>query len=180
MIKFRICGEAELVDHLPWATHVVSIWSPGERDSLMPFPQPEENICRVDFDDVIIPTQRKIETNAFERPPQEEDMRKVIDFFNRLSESSKVLFHCQAGISRSTATAFVALCARYPGIPPKRHIVRVWQQRQGARPNTMVIAAGDSVLGQNGQLNEVAGWFLTKVQGRGWCLETRMYDPLQD
>jgi predicted protein tyrosine phosphatase len=180
MIKFRICGEMELVDHLPWATHVVSIWSPGERHDLMDFPQPETHICRVDFDDVIIPTNRSFRPGPNDRPPQEEDIQKVIAFFNELPESSNVLFHCQAGISRSTATAFVALCARYPTVPAKRHIVRVWQHRQGARPNTMVVAAGDRVLEQNGQLSEVADWFNTQMKGRGWCLTTRIYDPLED
>lgn len=180
MIQFRICGESELTDHLPRATHVVSIWSPGYREELQPFPQTEENVCKVDFDDVIIPTSKPIKPSLNDRPPQEEDIQKVIDFLNQVPESGKVLFHCQAGISRSPGVAFVALCARYPEISAKRHIVRVWQARQRARPNHMVVSAGDRVLALDGRLAAANDWFYEQQKKRGWSLSTRVYDPLED
>ena len=47
-------------------------------------------------------------------PPSAADAEKLIGFFNSWNREAPMLIHCWAGISRSTAAAFIALCMFRP------------------------------------------------------------------
>src|SRR5688572_24760328 len=48
------------------------------------------------------------------RAPAEEHVHRLIDFVTRWHRRTPMVVHCWAGISRSTAGAFIAACALNP------------------------------------------------------------------
>ncbi|HEY8224681.1 MAG TPA: hypothetical protein VIG25_05335 [Pyrinomonadaceae bacterium] len=88
----------------------------------------------------------------------EEDIGKII----RLAEDlralkGRVLIHCEAGISRSTAAALIMYaCWLGPG-REREAMLRVLAQRPIAIPNRRMVELADKLLGRGGRLTEVLG-----------------------
>jgi len=85
----------------------------------------------------------------------EEDVRRIVQLAEQLqSESGTLLIHCEAGISRSTATALIIhACWLGQGCEDEA-MQRVIEQRPYAIPNRRMVALADSFLGLNGRLLE--------------------------
>ena len=83
----------------------------------------------------------------------EEDVRGIIQLAEQLrSESGTLLIHCEAGISRSTATALIIYaCWLGPGREDEA-MRRVGTQRPYAIPNRRMVAIADNLLTLNGRL----------------------------
>jgi predicted protein tyrosine phosphatase len=88
---------------------VVSIGSPGES---IPGGVHNKPYIRLEFDDVC-----SNENDPFYSPPQEQDVKKIIDSAPYLLEQEgDILCHCYAGISRSSATAYIlSVISKGPG-----------------------------------------------------------------
>jgi predicted protein tyrosine phosphatase len=88
--------------------------------------------------------------------PSVEDVRRIIELAESLSSSAgRVLIHCEAGISRSSAAAMIMYaCWLGPG-REREALERVLAQRAIARPNRLMIAHADKLLGRGGRLLEV-------------------------
>lgn len=180
-MNFRVCGETELGKNLPWADYVVSIWSPGFRHELPEFPQADKYICRVDFDDITYQHGFRTLSGEMMIPPDSEYVASVLQFVKKIPEQKNVLFHCQAGISRSAAAAFLALCSRHPDENPKRMIVKVWRQRRACYPNELMVEYGDRLLHRNGELIKSLKWFQEFQQLRmmSWAKEDTFEETTQ-
>jgi len=76
----------------------------------------------------------------------------LIEFAQRWDRRAPMVIHCYAGISRSTAGAFVAACA----LNPKRDETRIAQAiRDGsatATPNIRIVTLADQLLGRRGRM----------------------------
>ena len=83
----------------------------------------------------------------------EEDVRGIIQLAEQLrSESGTLLIHCEAGISRSTATALIIYtCWLGPGREDEA-MRRVGDQRPFAIPNRRMVALADNLLASDGRL----------------------------
>ena len=83
----------------------------------------------------------------------EDDVRRIIELAEQLrSEGGTLLIHCEAGVSRSTATALI-MYAHWLG--PGREdeaMERVIAQRPFAIPNRRMVALADVLMGLNGRL----------------------------
>lgn len=83
----------------------------------------------------------------------EDDVRRIIQLADELrSEGGTLLIHCEAGVSRSTATALI-MYAHWLG--PGREdeaMERVITQRPFAMPNRRMVALADRLLGLDGRL----------------------------
>lgn len=86
----------------------------------------------------------------------EDDVRQIIDLAERLrSETGTLLIHCEAGISRSTATALIMYaCWLGPGREDEA-MERVIAQRPSSSPNRRMVELADKLLGLDGRLLEV-------------------------
>ena len=83
----------------------------------------------------------------------EEDVQQIIQLAEQLrSESGTLLIHCEAGISRSTATALIIYaCWLGPGREDEA-MQRVGAQRPYAFPNPRMVALADNLLALDGRL----------------------------
>ncbi len=86
----------------------------------------------------------------------EEDVQKIITLAHDLrSTSGRVLIHCEAGVSRSTAAALI-MYACWLG-PGREHeaMMRVLAQRPIAMPNRRMVEIADRLLHRKGRLSAV-------------------------
>jgi predicted protein tyrosine phosphatase len=84
--------------------------------------------------------------------PGEEHVERLIDFALDWGGRGPMVVHCWAGISRSTAAAFVALCAINPGVDEERIARRLRAASPTAYPNRRIIRLADAALGCRGRM----------------------------
>jgi predicted protein tyrosine phosphatase len=86
--------------------------------------------------------------------PGEDHVRNLLDFARRWNRAKPMVVHCYAGISRSTASAYIIAAA----LAPKRDEVELAQTLRAlspsATPNPRLIAVADALLGRVGRLIE--------------------------
>lgn len=84
--------------------------------------------------------------------PREEHVGALIRFVEGWDRAAPLVIHCYAGISRSTAGAFVSVCA----LNPQRDEVEIAQALRiaspTATPNARIVAIGDQLLGRGGRM----------------------------
>lgn len=89
-----------------------------------------------------------------ETPPAAEHIEKLILFGRSWSAESPLLVHCWAGISRSTAAAYILLCDRL-GAGCEAEIARALRYRAPhAYPNPLMIRLADAMMTRNGRMIE--------------------------
>lgn len=85
--------------------------------------------------------------------PGETHIRAILDFIDDWDQSAPMLIHCWAGISRSTATAYIALCHLNEG----HELAAAKLMRATARhaqPNPRLVAVADRLMGRKGRMIE--------------------------
>lgn len=70
------------------------------------------------------------------------------------TRSGALVVHCYAGISRSTAAAFVMLCALNPKVDEIAIAKYLRSCSPTAAPNRLIVSLGDEVLGRNGRMSK--------------------------
>jgi predicted protein tyrosine phosphatase len=86
--------------------------------------------------------------------PGEEQVAKLISFARRWDRGSPLVVHCYAGISRSTAGAFVTVCALNPSRAELTIARELRRRSPTASPNRRIVAIADSLLQRNGRMIE--------------------------
>lgn len=85
--------------------------------------------------------------------PSAPHVSELLDFVNSWDRQTPMLIHCFAGISRSTAAAFIALCALNPATPEDRIAQRLRRASASATPNRRLVALGDAALKRDGRMS---------------------------
>jgi predicted protein tyrosine phosphatase len=84
--------------------------------------------------------------------PDAEHVADLIDFVHGWDRTAPLVVHCWAGISRSTAAAFVTVCA----LRPERDECEIaWAIRRAsptATPNIRIVRFADAMLRRNGKM----------------------------
>lgn len=157
-----ICGEPEISCVLNGHTHAVSIMDPGQR-AAFPESLPETSILRLNFHDLGgmppagDPGRLVLESRGHGIVlPDVSHVRAILAFGQELPDGARVLIHCMAGISRSTAAAFILACQARPGREAEwlDHIRRI---RPQAQPNRLMVVLADELLGAGGRMIEARG-----------------------
>lgn len=96
--------------------------------------------------------------------PTIDHVKEALSHLTNLTDSDKILIHCHAGVSRSTAIAIAALVQN--GVDPAEAIDQIEEIRPCLWPNQLIIKHADDYLGLKGKLyNEVLDW---KQSRRGY------------
>lgn len=123
---------------------VISLLSPGSE-----FPAiadyADEQHHRVEIHDI------REEINGWTAPTAEH-VGGVIAYLKRWRPETPLLIHCWAGISRSTATAFVAACMHNPAADEGEIARALRRASPTAWPNTRIVALADEMLSRNGRM----------------------------
>ncbi|NBB15893.1 hypothetical protein GVN21_11050 [Caulobacter sp. SLTY] len=84
--------------------------------------------------------------------PDEGLVRKILDFAEGWVTLDPMLVHCWAGVSRSTAAAYLIACARNPDASEAAIAQALRKASPGATPNPLIVALADDVLGRGGRM----------------------------
>lgn len=88
----------------------------------------------------------------------EEDVQRIIQLAESLRPNTgKVLIHCEAGVSRSTAAALIMYACWFGPGREGEAMQRVLAQRPIAFPNSRMVELADRILSREGRLIEVLG-----------------------
>jgi predicted protein tyrosine phosphatase len=85
--------------------------------------------------------------------PCEAHVAELIAFAKGWDQQAPLLIHCWAGISRSTAGAFIVLCALNPQTPESDIARALRRASPTAYPNRRLVALADSLLGRDGRMS---------------------------
>lgn len=109
-------------------------------------------------------------------PPGEDHVAELIDFATGWDRKAPMLIHCWAGISRSTAAAFVTLCALNPDTEEHRIAQALRAASPTATPNARLVKLADAALGRQGRMNaaiEAIGRGAPVMEARVFSLPSR-------
>ncbi len=84
--------------------------------------------------------------------PAEEHVGQLIEFVRGWDRQAPLLIHCYAGLSRSTASAFITLCALNPGAPEKAIALALRRASDTAVPNRRFVGLADAFLKRDGRM----------------------------
>ncbi|MGH6816282.1 MAG: tyrosine phosphatase family protein [Hyphomicrobiaceae bacterium] len=84
--------------------------------------------------------------------PTTEHIQDLIRFAQRWNHDGPLVVHCWAGISRSTATAYIALCALHPEGDETEIAASLRAASPIAQPNSLMIRLADEALGRRGRM----------------------------
>ena len=85
-------------------------------------------------------------------PPNSGDAKRLIDFLLGWDREAPMLIHCWAGISRSTAAAYVALCLLRPEADEEELAQELRAASPSATPNRLIVSLADEALGRSGRM----------------------------
>jgi predicted protein tyrosine phosphatase len=84
--------------------------------------------------------------------PCEGHVADLIGFAREWDRQAPLLIHCWAGISRSTAAAFISLCALNPAGAEHELARTLRRASPTAYPNRLLVALADEVLSRQGRM----------------------------
>lgn len=84
--------------------------------------------------------------------PAQEHVENFLSFVRGWEREAPMVIHCWAGISRSTASAYVAACALAPAADEAEIAARLRAASPSATPNRRIVAVADEILGREGRM----------------------------
>jgi len=109
-------------------------------------PLADEQRLRLSFNDINAPADGMVAAS-------EDDASRLITFIKAWDQKHPMLIHCWAGISRSTATAFAALCILRSNEDEMALAQELRAASPSATPNRLITAKIDEALGRDGRMN---------------------------
>ncbi|MEI9901313.1 MAG: protein tyrosine phosphatase [Hyphomicrobium sp.] len=105
----------------------------------------QERHLRLDMHDVVEPCEGAC-------APASEHVGQLIEFVRSWDRKAPLLIHCYAGLSRSTAAAFITLCALNPEAPETAIAQALRQASDTAVPNRRFVSLADAFLRREGRM----------------------------
>ena len=97
------------------------------------------------FNDIVDPVDGLV-------PASEQHIEQFLAFIEGWDRQAPLVIHCWAGISRSTAGAYVAACALNPDADEYALAALLRERSPSATPNARIVAMGDSLLRREGRM----------------------------
>lgn len=144
MPSIRVCPLSRLRETGVGASHLVTLMGAGhpvERPSCIA----AERHLVLSFSDIDVPLEGHV-------MPDEGHVRALLSFVRAWDRERPLVMHCWAGISRSTAAAFVAACALRPDEDEAAIARELRAASPSATPNRRFVALGDGLLRRDGRM----------------------------
>ncbi|HVX98952.1 MAG TPA: protein-tyrosine phosphatase family protein [Pseudorhodoplanes sp.] len=106
---------------------------------------PAHNHLLLDMDDITEPIEGCV-------PPCGEHVEQLISFVTKWDRAAPLVVHCFAGISRSTAGAFITACCLNPGRDERAIARQIRAASPTAQPNIRLVSLADEILGRDGRM----------------------------
>jgi predicted protein tyrosine phosphatase len=84
--------------------------------------------------------------------PDEDHVAELLRFVRRWDRSAPLVVHCLMGISRSTASAYTAVCALNPQRDEATIAQALRDASSTATPNIRIVSLADRLLGRDGRM----------------------------
>lgn len=84
--------------------------------------------------------------------PAQEHVGRFLAFVRDWDRNAPLVIHCWAGISRSTAAAYIAACALGPQRDEEEIAQALRAASPSATPNARLVAIADEALGRDGRM----------------------------
>lgn len=84
--------------------------------------------------------------------PNEEHVGELLNFARAWDRKQPMMIHCWAGISRSTAAAFITLCTLNPHSDERRIARALRRASPTATPNRRLVHLADAMLERQGRM----------------------------
>jgi predicted protein tyrosine phosphatase len=142
----HVCSLSRLHEtvHTTGAQHIVTLLKDTDRVD-RPLHIEEANHLVLGMDDISTPMDGYV-------LPCEEHVARLITFVQIWKRTTPLVVHCYAGISRSTAGAYVAACALNSARCELAIARALRNASPTASPNMRIVALGDRVLGREGRM----------------------------
>ena len=139
-------------DHKP--SHAVSLLGSDHEMPSIPSLAPDRHL-KLSFNDISAPMEGYV-------PPGQADVETLVEFIEGWDPASPMLIHCWAGVSRSTAGAFIAQCVLAPQTDELELAKQLRTASPSATPNKLMVSYADDLLGRNGRMVDAVA-----IIGRG-------------
>lgn len=126
------------------ARHLVSVIN-SDMEVRRPDCISEENHLFLGMNDIVVSMP------GFERGSQQQ-VSKLIAFFRNWDRKHPLVLHCWAGVSRSTASAYIASCALNPDMDEDQIAQDLRAASPSATPNQWLVALADDMLNRDGRM----------------------------
>ncbi|MBO6755330.1 MAG: tyrosine phosphatase family protein [Roseibium sp.] len=87
-------------------------------------------------------------------PPAEGHVERLLEFVGQWDRREALVIHCWAGISRSTAGAYITACALNPAASEQDLAQSLRARAPSATPNARLVAMADKLLARDGRMIE--------------------------
>lgn len=128
------------------ARSLVSLLSPPTQVSRPDAIAPERHL-HLALSDIVAPVEGH-------KLPREADVADLLRFARAWDRREPMLIHCYAGVSRSTAAAFIVACALAPEHPEGDFTRAIRAASPTATPNRLLVSLADDMLGRQGRMIE--------------------------
>jgi predicted protein tyrosine phosphatase len=146
MPYLAVCSLARIADtarrHAP--SHMLTVIS-GDPDVQRPASVEPDHHLRLAMNDVFRDVPGLV-------TPAEDHVRAIIDFGRNWERTAPMLIHCFAGVSRSTASAYMIALALNPDLDAMMAARLLRLRSSTATPNPKLVAIADDVLGRGGAM----------------------------
>ncbi len=156
-----------LVEHYG-ASHAISLLSPESVWPVFPSLAADRHL-KLTLHDIV-------SSSPGMQEPRLPDAERLVKFIQGWDQSAPMLIHCWAGISRSTASAFTALCM----VRDEPEEKLAWELREAspsATPNRLLVSHVDQLLGRGGRMVkavEAIGRGAEAFEGTPFTIATRL------
>ena len=128
------------------ARHIVTLLRLVDRVQRPAHIAPENHLVLA-VDDITAPM------DGYTAPAHEHDhVQRLIDFVTAWDRKAPMVVHCFAGISRSTAGAYVAACALNPNGDEMQIAWDIRRASRTAQPNARIVSIADRLLERDGRM----------------------------
>lgn len=129
-------------DHAP--SHAISLLGDDHEMPTIPSLRDGHHL-KLNFNDISMPMDGYV-------APGEADVRTLVDFIQSWTQEAPLLIHCWAGVSRSTAAAFIAQCVLTPDADELTLARELRAVSPPATPNKLMVVHADLLLGRGGRM----------------------------